>query len=63
MAIFDFQVGGYPLCLHQVCQGEYVLLNYIHFDGGEWKIFHNCVGGLGGGESEKLKKEVDSTVP
>ena len=33
MALVDFPVEGCPLRLRQVCQGYYVLLNGIDFDG------------------------------
>ena len=42
-ALVDFQVEGCPQRLHHVCQGEYVDMNEIDLDGGERKIFHDCV--------------------
>ena len=63
VALVDCQVGGYPPRLYHVCQGEYVLLNYINFDGGEWNIFRVFFDNLGrGGKSYQLKKLRDSTV-
>ena len=55
--LVDFHVEGFPSCSHQVCQGGYVVLNDIDFDGAEQKICHNCVDELrGGGKSDKLNK-------
>ena len=50
VALVDFQVEGWTLRLHHVYQGEYVILNYIDFDGGEWNICNDCVDKLGGGQ-------------
>ena len=53
----------YPSRLHHVYQGEYVVLNGIYLDGGERKIFHDCVDEIRGwGKSETLKKVGYSTV-
>ena len=38
MARVDFHIEGYPLRLHHVYPGEYVVLNYIDFDGAKRKI-------------------------
>ena len=38
LKIVDCQVEGLPLILHRVCQGEYVILYDIDFEGGERKI-------------------------
>ena len=63
MALVDFQVEGCPLRLHHVCQGGYVVLNDIDFDGEERKICRNCVDKIWGrGKSETLKKVRDITV-
>ena len=35
------------MALYNICQGEYVLLNDINFDGGEQKICRNSVDELG----------------
>ena len=43
VALVDCQVEGWPSHLHHICQGGYVLLNYIDFDGVEWKICRDCV--------------------
>ena len=49
--------------MHHVCQEEYVLFNYIDFDGTEQKICRNCVDELQCQEkSEILKKVGDITV-
>ena len=39
MVLVDFKVEGCPSRLHRVCQGEYVILDYIDFDGEKRKIF------------------------
>ena len=63
VALVDCQVEGFHLILHHICQGDYVILNDIDYDGAEWNIFRNCVDKLQGrGKSEKLKKAGDSTV-
>ena len=63
VALVDCQVEGCPLRLHRDCQGEYVILNNIDFDGVERKIFCDCVDKIRGrGKSETLKKVGDSTV-
>ena len=38
VALVGFQMEGCPSRLNQVCQGEYVLLNDIDFDGEERRI-------------------------
>ena len=49
--------------MHHVCQGEYILLNYIGFDGAERKICRNFVDKLRGrGKSETFNKVGDSTL-
>ena len=45
--LFDCQVEGRTLCLYRVFQGGYVILNGIDFEGGEQKIFCDCVDDLG----------------
>ena len=63
MALVDCQVEGFPLFLHHVFQGGYVVLNYINFDGAERKICCNCVDNLWvQGKSKTLKKVGDRTV-
>ena len=63
VALVDCQVEGCPSRLHHICQGGYVVLNYIDFDRGERKICRDCVDKLRvGGKSETLKKVGDSTV-
>ena len=63
MALVDFHVEGYPLRLYHVYQGGYVAMNEIDLDGGERKIFCDCVDKIQGqGKSETLKKVGDSTV-
>ena len=47
--LVNFQVGVCNLRLHHDCQGEYVILNDIDFDGVERKIFCDCVDKLLGG--------------
>ena len=62
MSLFDCQVEGYPFRLNHVCQGGYVVLNDIDFDGAERSraernICINCVDELWvRGKSETLKK-------
>ena len=53
MALVYFQMEGRPSRLHHVCQGGYVLLYYIDFEGGERDFFCDCVDELGEGGSEK----------
>ena len=43
MVLVAFRVKGCPSRLHHVCQGRYVLVNYIDFDGAERNIFDDCV--------------------
>ena len=63
VALVDCQVEGCFSRLHHVCQGGYVLLNDIDFDGAERKICRDCVDELRGrGKSETLEKVGDSTV-
>ena len=63
VVLVDCQVEGHPLRSHHICQGEYVVLNDIDFDGAERKIFRDCVDAIQGkGKSETLKKVGDSTV-
>ena len=51
-----FQVDGCPLRLHHVCQGGYVVLDDIDFDGAERMICRHCVDNLRvRGKSETLK--------
>ena len=38
VALVDCRVEGCPSCLHQICQGGFVVLNYIDFDGAERNI-------------------------
>ena len=44
VSLVDFQVEGFPSRLHHVCQGGYVAMHKINFDGGERKICCCCVG-------------------
>ena len=63
VALVDFQTEGSPSRFHHVCQGEYVILNYIDFDGAEQKIYCDCVDKIRGRVNpETLKKMGDSTV-
>ena len=63
VALVDFQTEGSPSRFHHVCQGEYVILNYIDFDGAEQKIYCDCVDKIRGRvKPETLKKMGDSTV-
>ena len=63
VSLFDCQVKGFPSRLQHGCQGGYVLLNYIDFEGAERKICRNCVEKLREpGKSETLKKVEYSTV-
>ena len=63
LALVGFQVEGCPSRLHHVCQGGYVLLNDIDFNGEERKICRDFVEKLRGrGKSKTLKKVVDSTM-
>ena len=53
VVLVHFQVGGCPSRLHKVCQWEYVAMNVIDLDGGEQKIFRDCVDEIHGqGKSE-----------
>ena len=49
MSLVGCNVEVCPRCLHHVCQGEYVTLNYIDFDGREKNICYVCVNGTGWG--------------
>ena len=52
VALVGCLVGGCPSFLHRVCQGEYLVLNYIYLDGGEKNICCDCDDKLwGGGKS------------
>ena len=63
VALVDFQMKGFELRLHHVCQGEYVDMHDIDLDGAEWKIYHNFVDELWmGGKPEKLRKLQHSTM-
>ena len=63
VALVYCQVEGCPSRLHNVCQGEYVVLNYIDFDRSERNICHNFVDELQGqGKSEMLKKVINITI-
>ena len=54
-ALIDCQLESCPSRFPHVFQGYYVILNYIHFDGAERKICHDCVDKLRGrGKSETL---------
>ena len=56
LAIVDCQDEGCPLRLCQIFKGEYVILNYIHFDKTKRKICRNCVEELvfvGGGGGQR----------
>ena len=63
VALVYCQVEGFPSHLHHVCQGGYVVLNDIYFDGAKRNIcrdFFNKIRGRG--KSETLNKVGDSTV-
>ena len=61
--LVDCQVGGCYSRLQHICQGKYVLLNDIDFDGAKRKIYNNCVDKLRDrGKPETLKKVGYSTV-
>ena len=63
MEIVDFQMEVLPSCLSHICQREYVAMNGTDLAGGELKICRDCIDVIPGrGESEILKKVVDSTV-
>ena len=54
VALVDFQMKGCELCLHHVCQGEYVAMHYINLDGAQLNICLDCVDKLWmGGKPEK----------
>ena len=38
MALVDFQMKGYDLCLHHVCQGGYMAMHEIDLDEAELNI-------------------------
>ena len=48
MVLVDCNMEGLPLRLNHIYQGEYVILYFIDFEGGERKICHNCVDKLVG---------------
>ena len=48
VALVDCQVEGCPSRLHHICQGGYVVWNYIDFDGAERNICYDCVDELQG---------------
>ena len=48
VVLVGFQVEGFPFRMHHVCQVEYVLLNYIDFDGAERKFCRDCVDNIWG---------------
>ena len=63
VALVGCQMEGIPLLLDHVCQVDYVVLNYIDFEGAERNICHDCVDELRGrGKPETLKKVGDRTV-
>ena len=63
LKIVDFKLEFCPWRLHHVCQGWYLLFNYIDFDGAKRKICRNFVGKLRGrGKSETLNKVGDINV-
>ena len=63
VTVVDFQVEGCPSILKHIYQGGYVAMNEIDLDGGERKIFCDCVDGIRGQvKSETLKKVGDSTM-
>ena len=63
VALVDSQVEGCPSRLHHISQGEYVAMNEIDRDGGEWNISRDYVDKIWGhGKSETLKKVGESTV-
>ena len=43
VALFDCHVEVCPLRLQHVCQGEYMVLNDIDFDGEERNVCRDCV--------------------
>ena len=63
VALVDCHAEVFLSRLHHICQGEYVILNDIDFDGAEQKLFRDCVDEIGVREkSETLKKVGDSTL-
>ena len=63
VALVDCQMEVFPSHSHHLCQGGYVILYDIDFEGGERKICRDCVDELGrGGRSENSKEVGDSTV-
>ena len=63
MELVGFQVEGFTSRLHHFCKGGGLVLDYIGFDGEEWKIFRGCVDELQvQGKSDILKKVGESTV-
>ena len=63
MALVDCQMKGCKLFLHHVCQGGYVAMHEIEFDGSGRKICCECIYDLRmGGKPEKSKMMQHSTV-
>ena len=61
--VVDFQAKGFPLRLHHVCQYKYAAMNEIDLDGGERKIFRDCVDEIRGRYKSDIPKKVgDRTV-
>ena len=57
VVLVDFHMEHWPSRLHPVCQGEYVVLNDIDFDGADRKVCCACVDKLHvEDKSETLKK-------
>ena len=55
VALVDFQMKGYELHLHHVCQGGDVAMHEIDLYGAEQKICRNCVDDIWmGGKPEKI---------
>ena len=53
VVLVGFQVEGYPLRLHHVYQGRYVVLNYIFFYGAKRKFFATMLTSYGDGASQR----------
>ena len=49
MSLVYCRVEGFPLRLHHICEGGYVILYDIYFEGGERNICCSCVDELGEG--------------
>ena len=58
MVLVDFQVEGFSWCLHHGHLGYYDILNGIHFDGGEWNIYCDCVDELPGRGGSEVSNNV-----